>query len=50
MKVWISYAKFEASAATEEEGVDPDAQEEIDQDSLNEQNKQRLQRSRGRCN
>lgn len=29
--------------------MDPEAQEEIDHDSLNEQNRQCLKRSRGRC-
>lgn len=47
LKVWISYAKFEASAAIEGEGVDSETQEVTDEDSILEQNKQRLQRSRG---
>ncbi|XP_077227697.1 crooked neck protein, putative / cell cycle protein [Tasmannia lanceolata] len=47
LKVWISYAKFEASASAEEDSGDFEAQEENDQDSLNEYGQQRLERSRG---
>ncbi|KAK1275573.1 hypothetical protein QJS04_geneDACA011107 [Acorus gramineus] len=45
LKVWTSYAKFEAIAGKEEE--ETEMQEENDQESIVELDKQRLQRSRG---
>lgn len=47
LKVWVSYAQFEASAGAEEE-QDTDAQIKVEEDSLNEQQMTEcIQRCRG---
>lgn len=46
LKVWISYAKFEASAGIEEEDKDGETRPEIDGFSLDEQKSECIQRCR----
>ncbi|KAJ0989313.1 hypothetical protein J5N97_007669 [Dioscorea zingiberensis] len=46
LKVWVSYAQFEASAGAEEE-QDTEAQIKVEEDSLHELMMERIQRCRG---